>query len=81
MLVGIDDMDGFIAAIKSRFNERQQHTILLFVAIEKSADMTHFTELGTGKRDGCRGLLHGVFLMARFCQRLMGVGCTTFRAM
>jgi hypothetical protein len=61
-LIGIHNVNRLVATLEPVLNERQQHAILFFVAIEKRADMTHFAELGAGKGNGCRGLLHGVFL-------------------
>jgi hypothetical protein len=61
-LIGIHDVNRLIATLETVFDERKQHAILFVVAIEKCADMTYFTELGTGKGNRCSGLLHAVLL-------------------
>jgi len=60
-LIGIDDMNRPVATLEPIFYEGEQDPILFVVAIEESADMTRFAQLGTSKGDGGGGLLHGIF--------------------
>src|SRR6266542_2426392 len=38
--LGIDDMEGLLAALEAFFDERKQHPILLVGAVKERADMT-----------------------------------------
>jgi hypothetical protein len=55
-------VDRLIAALKPVFYERKQHAVLFVVAIEKRAHVTYVAQLGAGKGNWCRSLLHGVYL-------------------
>jgi hypothetical protein len=57
-LIRIHDVNRLMATPESFFYEWKQNPILFVGAVEKSADMTRLVELGTGKRDGGRNLLH-----------------------
>src|SRR5438105_4821453 len=63
MLIRINDVNRFVATRESVFDERKQHTIPFFVAVEERAHMTCLVELRAGKGNGCRVFLHGVFLL------------------
>jgi len=57
-LIRINNMNRPVAARKPIFYEWEQDSILFLITIEEGADVTGFVELGTGKRNGSRGLLH-----------------------
>ena len=42
--IGIDGVDGLLTAFEAVLNKRQQHPILVVVAVEKRADMTWMPE-------------------------------------
>ena len=48
-LVGIHDMNCFVAAFEPILDERQEYAVLLLIAVEQSTNMTHRTELGSRK--------------------------------
>jgi hypothetical protein len=62
MLLWIYDVDRLIATLKAVLYERKQHPVLFVGAIKKRANVTCLAERGTGKRNWCHGLLHGVYL-------------------
>jgi hypothetical protein len=59
-LIGINHMNGFMAAVEPISYERKQDPVLFVIAVEESADMTSFIEQGTGKRDRSGCPLHGI---------------------
>jgi hypothetical protein len=38
--LGVDSVDGLLAALEAVLNERKQHPILIIMVVEKRADMT-----------------------------------------
>jgi hypothetical protein len=59
-LIRINNVNRLMATLESIFYEWEQDPILFVGAIEESADMTRLVELGTGKRNGSRDLLHAI---------------------
>ena len=45
VLLRVEDVNGLVPTFQSVLNERKQHAIFLFIAVEKRADMTGFNEL------------------------------------
>ena len=62
MLRWIYYVNGLIAALKPVLYEWKQHTVFFVVAVEKRTDVTYVAQLGAGKGNWCRSLLHGVYL-------------------
>src|SRR5712671_3972882 len=58
VLIRINDVNRLVSTLETIPNERQQHAILFFIAIEKRADMTCLAELRSSQRDGRRDLFH-----------------------
>src|SRR5258707_13584988 len=58
VLIRINDVNRLVSPLEPIPNERQQHAILFFIAIEKRADMTCLAELRSSQRDGRRDLFH-----------------------
>src|SRR6266446_10159300 len=58
VLIRINDVNRLVSTLETIPNERQQHAILFFIAIEKRADMTCLAELRPSQRDGRRDLFH-----------------------
>ena len=73
--IGIDLMHGFIAPLKTFFDERKQYAVLFFLTIEEGADMTLFIEQRTGERDRRGRSFHNAFLLnpttRRFCPNIL----------
>jgi hypothetical protein len=46
VLIWTNDVNRLVATLEPILNERQQHSILFFVAIEKRADVTRLGEMG-----------------------------------
>src|SRR5579885_2244868 len=57
-LIRIHHVNRFMAALEPVPYEREQDSILFFVAVEESADMPRLVKLRAGKRNGSGGLLH-----------------------
>src|SRR5216683_3750429 len=47
----IDDMEGFLAALKAFLDKRQQHLILLVAVVKESTDMTFCAKHAAGEPD------------------------------
>src|SRR5467141_4402179 len=58
VLIRINDVNRLVSPLEPIPNERQQHAILFFIAIEKRADMTCLAELRPSQRDGRRDCSH-----------------------
>src|SRR5438045_2752716 len=58
VLIRINDVNRLVSTLEPIPNERQQHAILFFIAIEKRADMTCLAELRSSQGDGRRDLFH-----------------------
>jgi hypothetical protein len=59
-LMWINNVNRLVATLESIPYEREQDPILFVIAVEESADMTSFIELGTGKRNRSGCLVHGI---------------------
>jgi hypothetical protein len=60
MLTRINHVNRLVATLEPVLDEGEQNAILFFFAIEKRADMTRVTELGSGKGDGSSDPTHVV---------------------
>jgi hypothetical protein len=47
----LDDVEGLVALLEAVLDERQQHAILLVLAVEEGANVTGATKNGTRKSD------------------------------
>ena len=63
-------MDRLVATLEAFLDERKQHAIFFFVAVEKRADMPYFSELRAGKRNAA------LWSSSR-CSPLVGVTAAT----
>ena len=59
-LIRINHVNRLVAALESIFYEWEQDPILFVGAVEESADMTRFVELGTSKGNGSGRFLHRI---------------------
>jgi hypothetical protein len=57
-LIGINDVDGLVSAFKAVLDERQQHAVFLFVAVEERAHVARIAERRAGQGDWFRIFLH-----------------------
>jgi len=48
----IDNVDGFIAALKTVFNKRKCYSVFVLTAVEERANMAGYAEFATGKENG-----------------------------
>src|ERR1700722_15503893 len=62
MLPWIYNVDGLIATPEPVLYEWKQHAVLFVVAVKKRTDVTYIAELGAGKGNWGRSVLHGVYL-------------------
>jgi hypothetical protein len=62
-LIGVDDVDCFVAAGESILNKWKQDTISFVGAVKERTNMPHPAELGAGKRNGCCVRFDGLCLL------------------